>query len=71
MNVSQYVFSEENDTKIVMEKNTIFLVAKKFIWTTSRQSKILNLENFKIYLKKIYIEREYIVKTNSHACRQI
>ena len=48
-------------------KNIIILVAKKFIWTASKQSRQLNLTGFKNVLKIVYTEQEYIAKTSSQS----
>ena len=46
--------------------NTIYLVAKSFIFQTSRSNKGLNLDYFLSYLHRVYLEQEYIAKLESN-----
>ena len=48
-------------------KNIIILVAKKYIWTCSRHQKPLTLQGFKMFLKNIYIEEDYIAKITNQS----
>ena len=42
--------------------NLVYLIAKTFIFKTARSNGIISYENFRNFLKKIYIEQEYVSK---------
>ena len=46
-------------------QNITIIVAKKYIFTCSRNSKILDLFGFQNFLRSVYIDQEYIAKTNN------
>ena len=46
-------------------KNVIIIVAKRYIFTCSRNSKLLDLFGFQNFLRSVYIDQEYIAKNNN------
>ena len=53
----------ENDLDF-FPKNCIILTAKKFIFDSAKNSKVLNLNRFRAYFKGIFSDQEYIAKIN-------